>query len=994
MHFWSKWRDPIVDGELATFGSPLLQAPTTHNQGRLSVASMYTNTSYMANHVRVVVRVRPQDQLVNDSQLDEPCIECNADSLMLTAPAAAGPPNTPGRTPTHVSCMPGSRSTPGGCTTPSGGGRTQRLHTPGRTPMNTIRCPGSAGHMPLSRTPSMVAQDAAIATALAPDRTPGARLGSRALAPPRVPRRFVFDTVCGPDSSQEYLFGQARPLIEASLGGANSCIFAYGQTGSGKTHTMIGTNSCPGVVPRAVDRVWECINASDGTEWQVSLTYVELYNDGFRDLLAESSQPGQRLLPSEIEAVRRSQSCISLRETKSARGLPPTSYTHPPAHPPPAIAVATSTRFALLWLPVLIRKDAECGFPRYLSGSETFRKPVYTKAQLLELLERGHSARAVGVTSHNERSSRSHAVITLNINSRPANATCVRTGKLHLVDLAGSEALSTGVESVLTAETRAINVSLTALCDVLQALSKNARRAPGAAPLPVPYRNHKLTRLLADSLGGNSHTLMVAAVQPSGRYYRSTATTLKFASRARDITTHGASVNNDGELGRSTNKVALHAKIAELTKRLLRREAEIVQLEQMAANHEAGRAVVFAELARVEAERKYELAVGEARAVLAMSDERTLSRRLHLAEDELARAARRGGRAESSMALAQAQRDEACANAMRTTDKLVEMGEGWRFDRTALDAAATQADRLAVEVKRAKAETAAAVAELGGVLGHAAAKECAAVKEASGLASERDTLRAQLESERAVALLGVREMTSVRSVLNVIDMDEVSSRGNKAEETLQWLRLKISEGVDRFDADTRRVGCNLRFSADLTGVSACKPVAPVHVMATFGASRLNRNSSATAATGKAKSLDGKASAASTPAGKNTCLESAPLAIPALASVAKRTGRDLKTRAFLLSERESPPKRTRAPPMVAIPTKVSRVKGGSVNVSNAVTEENLPANLARVSPRKALGQAVGCPLQRDEAPPSGKKRALFNPRNAKSFAQIMSLTNVF
>ena len=104
-----------------------------------------------------------------------------------------------------------------------------------------------------------------------------------------------------------------------------------------------------------------------------------------------------------------------------------------------------------------------------------------------------------------------------------------RTGKLHLVDLAGSESLQYQAERQMTSETKAINVSLTSLCDVLQALSKNARRAPGVPAQPVPFRNHKLTRLLADSLGGNSHTLMIATVQPSQLHFRSTLTTLKFA---------------------------------------------------------------------------------------------------------------------------------------------------------------------------------------------------------------------------------------------------------------------------------------------------------------------------------------------------------------------------------------------------------------------------------------------------------------------------------
>ena len=134
------------------------------------------------------------------------------------------------------------------------------------------------------------------------------------------------------------------------------------------------------MVPRSVERVYEIIDASpEGTEWHVTLTYVELYNDGFRDLLALSSQPGLKLLPVQQTEVRREQSAITMRETKGAHGAPPTSY---------------------------------------LTGSSTFRTTVESKEQLLQLLSRGNAARAVGTTSLNERSSRSHAVITLNLESR------------------------------------------------------------------------------------------------------------------------------------------------------------------------------------------------------------------------------------------------------------------------------------------------------------------------------------------------------------------------------------------------------------------------------------------------------------------------------------------------------------------------------------------------------------------------------------------------
>jgi hypothetical protein len=148
-------------------------------------------------------------------------------------------------------------------------------------------------------------------------------------------------------------------------------------------------------VPRAIERIWESIEASRGSlEWHVTLTYVELYNDGFRDLLASSSQPGQKILPFEAEAIRKEQSAIIMREIKGPRGCAPTTY---------------------------------------LEGSSTFRTPVHSVEELRELIAYGSAARAVGSTSLNERSSRSHAVITINLDSRPlgdsAPATW-RTGKV------------------------------------------------------------------------------------------------------------------------------------------------------------------------------------------------------------------------------------------------------------------------------------------------------------------------------------------------------------------------------------------------------------------------------------------------------------------------------------------------------------------------------------------------------------------------------------
>lgn len=139
---------------------------------------------------------------------------------------------------------------------------------------------------------------------------------------------------------------------------------------------------------------------------------------------------------------------------------------------------------------------------------------------------------------------RSHAILTIHVESKITkdDKAEYRLGKIHLVDLAGSERLSlSGVEAGDTLlETQNINKSLTALGDVLSALSKNARfdqKKSGPVPtkVPVPYRACKLTHLLKDSLGGNSKTIMVTNIRKGNEYFQQTSISLMYASRAKKI---------------------------------------------------------------------------------------------------------------------------------------------------------------------------------------------------------------------------------------------------------------------------------------------------------------------------------------------------------------------------------------------------------------------------------------------------------------------------
>ena len=153
----------------------------------------------------------------------------------------------------------------------------------------------------------------------------------------------------------------------------------------------------------------------------------------------------------------------------------------------------------------------------------------------------GNRGRSTGATLMNERSSRSHAIFSVTIecsDKGPDNKPRLRAGKLHLVDLAGSERQSkTGATGIRLKEATKINLSLSTLGNVISALVDGKSTH-------IPYRNSKLTRLLQDSLGGNSKTVMVANVGPADYNYDESISTLRYATRAKSIKNH-AIVNED-----------------------------------------------------------------------------------------------------------------------------------------------------------------------------------------------------------------------------------------------------------------------------------------------------------------------------------------------------------------------------------------------------------------------------------------------------------------
>ncbi|XP_007030677.2 PREDICTED: kinesin-like protein KIFC3 [Theobroma cacao] len=288
-------------------------------------------------------------------------------------------------------------------------------------------------------------------------------------------KEFGFDKVFHQAANQEDIFGEVEPILRSALDGHNVCIFAYGQTGTGKTYTMDGTAVQPGIVPRALEELFHQVSLGNSSSFTFSMSMLEVYMGNLKDLLA--SKPASRA----NETVAR----CNLNIQTDPKGS------------------------------VEIEGLTEVEIPDLAKA-----RWWYTK---------GRRVRTTSWTNVNEASSKSHCLTRIII-SRHGDAPEARpkVSKLWMVDLGGSERLlKTGATGQTLDEGRAINLSLSALGDVIAAL----RRKRGH----VPYRNSKLTQILKDSLGDGSKVLMLVHISPSQEDVGETICSLSFAKRARAV---------------------------------------------------------------------------------------------------------------------------------------------------------------------------------------------------------------------------------------------------------------------------------------------------------------------------------------------------------------------------------------------------------------------------------------------------------------------------
>ena len=319
---------------------------------------------------------------------------------------------------------------------------------------------------------------------------------------------FTFDACFAESAAQHEVYTElvASPMA-ALFDGFNCTILAYGQTGSGKTFSMMGSSDetaspaerarAAGIIPRFGAELFERVGAIPGAKVHVS--YCQLHNETFFDLLDPSSKAELRLRRSEAKGVH-------------VQGL---------------------------------------SEPRVQSAKE-----------LLQLLAKAEGARITAATKMNAHSSRSHALLTLALTlparSRAGGGKTV-TSRAHLVDLAGSERYKdAGDAPARQQEAIAINQSLTTLGLVIKTLAEQQQQQPPQPPPPppgaagsaqggassatgkdsaahVPYRNSKLTHLLKESLGGSALCVMLCTISPSISSLHESLSTLHFASRARAV---------------------------------------------------------------------------------------------------------------------------------------------------------------------------------------------------------------------------------------------------------------------------------------------------------------------------------------------------------------------------------------------------------------------------------------------------------------------------
>ena len=542
----------------------------------------------------------------------------------------------------------------------------------------------------------------------------------------------------------------AKSVVDAVLRGVNGTVMAYGQTSSGKTHTMSGTAEDPGVMTRAVEDIFAAVAAAGETRaFEVKASYMEIYNEEIRDLLAPDA-------PEERSAFNN-----TFSNERNAGNASVTQSSH--------IKLVNGPK----------------GLTQVIGLEERL---VTDSAQIIDLVEEGTRKRSVGRTAMNATSSRSHAVLRISVSSTPNPGHALSgpplASTLYVVDLAGSEradpnAARTKKLVQLKKEGSNINQSLLTLRLCVQRLAK----ASGEASEPVghvPYRDSKLTRILQPALAGPGRTAIVAAVTPASSHVNETYSTLNFVAVAKSVKME-ARVNRTGAGSKTHDSEALKELQAVVA-------AEAIRRKSLEEEHER----VLEEMSNVGAR----LSAAESRAAAAAAA-------AEFAERAAASARERAKAADARADAAEKERDATAAHAATAASRFMEAKTGSRADAAALREAleALEAEKakaivLDAEMRKELEASAASLAQAQEETARAQAEavaareaEDAALSTAARELEAADAARASLETN----MRGEIDAEKARCAAMKASLERARARVVEAEKVAKAAKEELAE---------------------------------------------------------------------------------------------------------------------------------------------------------------------------------------------------------
>ena len=316
---------------------------------------------------------------------------------------------------------------------------------------------------------------------------------------------YKFNYIFAQNSQQNDIYQYSTSFLVSNIfEGFNSTIFAYGSTGSGKTYTMMGTETNPGIVLRSINQILNIMeNNGINAQYDLQITYFEIYNENIYDLLSGEDKNNSKLrkMIENSPKMNKDNDLIKFNNKKNNNGL--------------------YNKFFLIGLT---------------------KKIINSQDEAFQIITEANKKRSTGVTSQNNNSSRSHCVLQINIVNKTMNADnfennlindnliedkeSTKYGKLILIDMAGNEKVA---EIKPNTDNFYINKSLFTLSNCINGLINNKNSNY------IPWRDSKLTRLLKDSLTGNSKVVMIANISPSLLVIDDTYNTLNFANKIKQL---------------------------------------------------------------------------------------------------------------------------------------------------------------------------------------------------------------------------------------------------------------------------------------------------------------------------------------------------------------------------------------------------------------------------------------------------------------------------